>query len=90
MSAKTYFIAGITGHVGGAAARQLLAEGHAVRTLARDPGRAATWAEQGVEVHQGSFEDAAALAGALEGVDGAFVMVPPTMAPQPGFPRPRR
>ena len=83
------FVAGITGHVGGAAARQLLAGGHTVRTLARDPQKAAAWAEQGVDVRTGDFTDAAAVAAALAGVGGAFLLLPPTPAPAPGFPEAR-
>jgi uncharacterized protein YbjT (DUF2867 family) len=81
-----FFIAGITGRVGGAAAKQLLAGGHQLRTLARDPQKAAAWAQQGVDVHQGDWNDTAALAAALDGVEAAFVMVPPNFAPQPGYP----
>ena len=79
-------MAGITGHVGGAAARHLLEEGHAVRTLARDPQKAAAWAQQGVDVRQGDFNDPASVAAALEGVAGAFLMIPPILAPSPGYP----
>lgn len=80
------FIAGITGRVGGAAAKQLLAQGHQVRSLVRNPEKSAVWAEQGVELHQGDWNDTAALTAALEGVEAAFVMVPPNFAPQPEFP----
>ena len=81
-----FFISGITGHVGGAAARQLLAAGYAVRTLARDPRKAIQWSNRGVEVLPGDFQDAAAVAHALHGVDGAFLMLPPFFTPAPGFP----
>ena len=81
-----FFVSGITGQVGGAAARQLLDEGHEVRTLARDPGKAAEWARKGVDVRQGDLNDATAVAGALEGVEGAFLMIPPFIAPAPGYP----
>ncbi|MBC8103467.1 MAG: NmrA family NAD(P)-binding protein [Cytophagales bacterium] len=81
-----FFVSGITGKVGGATARQLLREGHAVRALARDLRKAAAWQQQGVEVRQGDFNDAAAVAEALEGVAGAFLMIPPVMVPAPGFP----
>ena len=81
-----FFIAGITGHVGGAAARQLLIEGHKLRTLARDPQKAIDWVEQGVDVRHGDWTDADGLASALEGIEAAFVMVPPNMTPQPGYP----
>ena len=81
-----FFISGITGHVGGAAARKLLAQGHKVRTLARNPEKAAALAAQGVEVLQGSFTETAALTAALQGVEAAFIMNPPNIAPEPGFP----
>ncbi len=81
-----FFVAGITGHVGGAAARRLLEGGHAVRTLARDPQKAAAWAAQGVDVRPGDLNDAAVVAAALEGVAGAFLLIPPLMLPSPGYP----
>lgn len=81
-----FFVSGITGQVGGAAARHLLAQGHTVRALVRDPNKAVTWLERGVEVRQGDFNDADAMAAALDGVQGAFLMLPPFFAPAPGFP----
>ncbi len=80
-----YFIAGITGHVGGAAARHLLAHGKQVRTLLRTPEKAKGFADQGVEVQQGNLNDAGALAKALAGVEGAFLLMQPTMTPPPDF-----
>lgn len=81
-----FLVTGITGKVGGAAARHLLAAGHRVRGLVRDPRKAAAWAQQGVEIRQGDFTDAAAIASALESVEGAYLMMPPTMVPSPGYP----
>jgi uncharacterized protein YbjT (DUF2867 family) len=81
-----FLVTGITGHVGGATAQNLLAKGHKVRALVRDPGKAADWASQGVELVQGDVNDAAAIAAALEGVEGAYIMLPPLMTPQRGFP----
>lgn len=80
-----FFVAGITGNVGGAAARKLLQEGYAVRTLARDPQKAAEWARLGVDVRQGDFTDSAAVASALEGVEGAYLMMPPVMVPSSDY-----
>lgn len=85
MASKLFFVAGITGKVGGAAAADLLAQGHKLRTVARDPAKASSWADQGVEVRQGDWNDSDALAQALSGVDGAYLMMPPVMAPSPDF-----
>lgn len=81
-----FLVSGITGRVGGAAARQLLEQGHSVRALARDPLKAAEWSQKGVDVRRGDFNDAAVVAAALKGVEGAFLMLPPFLAPTPGFP----
>jgi uncharacterized protein YbjT (DUF2867 family) len=54
-----FLVTGITGHVGGATAQNLLAKGHKVRALVRDPEKAANWASQGVELVQGDVNDAA-------------------------------
>jgi uncharacterized protein YbjT (DUF2867 family) len=81
-----YFVAGITGHVGGATAKKLLEQGKPVRALVRDPKKASNWADQGVELVQGGFSDAEALAKALDGVEGAFLLVPPIMTQSADFP----
>ncbi len=81
-----FLILGLTGKVGGAAARHLLAAGHAVRALVRDPASATEWAQRGVDIHQGDLTDVTALAAAMADADGAFLMLPPFFTPQPGFP----
>ncbi|MFM0339591.1 NmrA family NAD(P)-binding protein [Paraburkholderia fungorum] len=81
-----FAIMGVTGQVGGAAARALLDAGQAVRAVLRDKSRAAEWTERGAEVSIASFEDADALAAAFSGTAGVFVMVAPNFAPQPGYP----
>ncbi|MCY1023268.1 NmrA family NAD(P)-binding protein [Pyxidicoccus sp. MSG2] len=80
-----FLVSGITGKVGGAAARRLLEEGHSVRALVRDPLKASEWSRKGVDVRRGDLNDAAAVAGALEGVEGAYLMLPPVIAPTPDF-----
>jgi uncharacterized protein YbjT (DUF2867 family) len=62
-----------------------LAQGKKVRALVRDRARAASWTDQGVELVEGDWNDAAAVERALEGVDGAFVMLPAVWAPSPDF-----
>jgi uncharacterized protein YbjT (DUF2867 family) len=81
-----FLVLGLTGKVGGAVAERLLETGHTVRALVRDPGKAAGWAKKGVDLCQGNFADVTALTAALQGVDGAFLMLPPFFTPQPGFP----
>jgi uncharacterized protein YbjT (DUF2867 family) len=81
-----FLVTGITGNVGGAAARGLLAKGKQVRGLVRDPQKAAAWADKGVELVQGDWNDAASIAAALKGVEGAYIMMPPTQTPSRGYP----
>jgi uncharacterized protein YbjT (DUF2867 family) len=71
-----YAITGVTGHVGGAAARELLDAGAAVRVVVRDPERGRPWSERGAEVARADFTDRTALAAAFTGCAGAFVMLP--------------
>ena len=85
-----YAVMGITGQVGGAVARTLLAAGHTVRGVVRDPARAGAWADRGATLATADQADAAALAAAFRGVDGAFVMLPPMFAPTADFADARR
>jgi uncharacterized protein YbjT (DUF2867 family) len=80
-----FLVTGITGNVGGATARHLLARGQTVRALVRDRQKAAIWADQGVELVDGDWNDAAAIQRALDGVQGAFLMLPAVWAPSPDF-----
>src|ERR1700759_1167660 len=63
-----YLVMGITGKVGGATARHLLKQGKQVRALVRDREKAAKWADRGVELVDGDWNDATAIAAALEGI----------------------
>jgi uncharacterized protein YbjT (DUF2867 family) len=80
-----YLVMGITGNVGGATARHLLKQGKQVRALVRNREKAANWADQGVELVDGDWNDATAIATALKGVEGAFVMLPAVWAPSPDY-----
>jgi uncharacterized protein YbjT (DUF2867 family) len=71
--------------VGGAVATRLLAQGAKVRAIARDPGKAAKWAECGCELAVADVNDANTLCQAFAGIEGAFVMLPPMFDPSPGF-----
>ncbi|MFZ0020763.1 MAG: NmrA family NAD(P)-binding protein, partial [Acetobacteraceae bacterium] len=80
-----YAITGITGQVGDAVARKLLAEGANVRAVARDTRRAAPWVERGCELAIAEMSDAPALVRGFAGADGVFVLIPPIFDPSPGF-----
>ena len=80
-----YAVMGITGKVGGAVARTLLARGEKVRGIVRNPEKAAEWQKQGVELFKADYDDLDALTAAFTGVAGVFLMVPPNFAPTPGF-----
>ena len=71
-----YTITGVTGHVGAATAQELLDRGAAVRAVVRDPAKATSWEERGAHTSIADFDDRAALAEALRGSDGVFVMLP--------------
>ena len=66
---------GITGKVGGATAEHLLVYGKDVRALVRNREKASSWANQGVELVDGDWNDPAAIERALKDVEGAFVIV---------------
>jgi len=85
-----YAITGISGQVGGATARTLLAAGHAVRAVVRDAAKGEFWAKQGCETALAEMNDAAALQAAFSGIEGVFILLPPSFAPSPGFPEVRR
>ncbi len=80
-----YAITGVTGKVGGAVARGLLAAGLPVRAVVRDETKGAEWAARGCEVAVADIGDRAALAAAFAGAEGAFVLLPPNFDPAPGF-----
>jgi uncharacterized protein YbjT (DUF2867 family) len=84
-----YAITGITGKVGGAVARALLAAGKSVRAVLRDPSRAHRWSERGCEVVIANMDDTKSLTTAFRGAEGAFILPPSEFDPSPGFPEAR-
>lgn len=82
-------ITGITGKVGGAVARTLLAAGQPIRAVVRDAAKGRSWAAKGCEVALAEMEDAPALAAAFSEVEGVFILPPPVFDPSPGFPEAR-
>src|SRR3984957_7944294 len=80
-----FLVMGITGKVGGATAEHLLAHGKKVRALVRNREKAANWANQGVDLVEGDWNDSAAIEQALKGGEGAFVMLSSVWAPSPDY-----
>ncbi|MCS0495699.1 NmrA family NAD(P)-binding protein [Ancylobacter sp. MQZ15Z-1] len=85
-----YAITGITGQVGGALARTLLAEGLPVRAVLRDAAKAGPWEAKGCAIALADMDDAASLAAAFVGAEAVFVLPPSEFDPEPGFPEARR
>jgi uncharacterized protein YbjT (DUF2867 family) len=81
-----YAITGITGKVGGAMARALLAAGQPVRAIVRDKEKARAWAALGCEIALAEMEDAEALANAFSGASAVFILPPSEFDPLPGYP----
>jgi nucleoside-diphosphate-sugar epimerase len=71
-TAVRYFVTGATGFVGGRVARQLVAQGHPVVAIARDPAAAQDLTQLGVEVVQGDVTEKESMRAAMTGVDGIF------------------
>jgi uncharacterized protein YbjT (DUF2867 family) len=73
-NAAMILVTGATGTVGGAVVRQLLAAGHPVRALVRQPG--AGRVPDGVEVAYGDLSRPETLAAALSGVERMYLLAP--------------
>jgi NAD(P)H dehydrogenase (quinone) len=84
-----YAITGVTGKVGGALARTLLAAGQPVRAVVRDARKGEAWASLGCEVVPAEMEDASALAKAFSGATAVFILPPPEFDPEPRYPEAR-
>jgi uncharacterized protein YbjT (DUF2867 family) len=77
MADPLILVTGATGTVGSEVVKQLVAGGHRVRALVRDPARAAMLGA-GVEIVVGDLERPDTLGPAFAGVEKAFVLAPPT------------
>jgi uncharacterized protein YbjT (DUF2867 family) len=75
----TVVVTGATGKQGGAVARGLLARGHKVSALTRDPNskQAKLLADAGASLVAASLEDTASITRALEGATSFFAMTTP-------------
>lgn len=67
-----YLVTGATGFIGTHLVSRLIAQGHAVVCLVRDPSRAIGLQQQGALLAQGDVMDKASLRAALNGADGVF------------------
>ena len=72
-----YVIVGATGHTGAVVAKTLLEQKLPVRVVVRDAPKGAEWKQRGAEVAVAALDDAKAVAEALRGAEGAYLMVPP-------------
>ena len=85
-----FAITGISGQVGGAVARALIADGKRVRAVVRNADKGPAWACQRCEVAVADLDDAAALKKAFAGMEGVFFLLPPVFDPSPDFDEARR
>lgn len=67
-----YLVTGATGFIGTHLVPRLIAQGHAVVCLVRDPSRAIGLQQQGALLAQGDVMDKASLRAALNSADGVF------------------
>lgn len=74
-----FVITGATGHTGSVAAETLLAQGRKVRVVVRDAEKAKPLAARGAEVFVADLTDPAALARAVRGAEGVFLLSPPDL-----------
>lgn len=78
-----YVVLGANGRAGGEIARALIERGEAVRVVLRRKEQAEKWTALGAEVAVASIEDADAIADALKGAQGAFLLNPPPVSGDP-------
>jgi uncharacterized protein YbjT (DUF2867 family) len=72
---KRVLVTGATGYIGGRLVPRLLAKGHQLRCVARNPSRLEGRPWPGVEVVPGDLEDVASLARVLYEIDVAYYLV---------------
>ncbi len=75
-----FTIFGANGHTGSIVASRLLDAGKQVRVVARDAAKVAALTKRGAEVVVGDVTDAGAVAKALSGAEGAYLLLPPDNA----------
>ncbi|KAH6670847.1 putative NAD dependent epimerase/dehydratase [Plectosphaerella plurivora] len=80
MSTKTFFICGATGTQGGAVTRELLALGHTVHTITRNPDspNAQEIKKLGAKIWKGDFDQTDVLKAAMHDCSGLYLNLSPT------------
>jgi uncharacterized protein YbjT (DUF2867 family) len=76
---STYVITGATGHIGNIVSRELLAQGHHVRAIARNADKLKSLTELGAEAVTGNTTDPDFLKNAFRGADAVFCLLMPDM-----------
>jgi uncharacterized protein YbjT (DUF2867 family) len=74
----SFVVAGVSGNTGKVVAETLLAQKKGVKVVVRDAAKGAPWQAKGAEVAVADLGDANALAQAMKGAEGAYVLIPPT------------
>jgi len=76
MNPRTVLVTGATGRIGGAIARDLIARGHRVRGLTRNPSgpRAERLSRLGAEMVRGTYEDGSSMERALAGMESVVAV----------------
>lgn len=74
-----FIVTGATGHTGSVVAQTLLAAGKQVRVVVRDAAKTTQLRALGAEVFVADLADQAALARAVRGGEGVFLLSPPEM-----------
>lgn len=77
-----FVITGATGHTGSVAAETLLGAGKKVRVVVRDAAKAERLKKRGAEVFVADLTDQGALARAVHGAEGVYLLSPPDLAAQ--------
>src|SRR5688572_2453742 len=75
-----FIVTGATGHTGSIVAETLLAAGKKVRVVVRNAGKAERLKALGAEVFVADLADQPALARAVRGAEGVFLLSPPDLA----------
>jgi uncharacterized protein YbjT (DUF2867 family) len=78
-------VTGASGYIGGRLVPRLLAAGHHVRCMARDPARLAGRPWPGAEIVAGDAHDPESLDRALAGIDAAYYLIHSLAAGEQGF-----